>query len=213
VSFERSITVMLNNISIGLFIDGGYFAKVYQDAVKHGYNLHVKKMMKFCVKYLSDHFKLNEADGHITERHYYRGRYKTVDAINKHILEEERRFEDWLIKEDVVFHYKHLHTVENEHGAQVEIEKGIDVWFALETYEVSIARQLDIVVIFTGDGDHEMLLNKLKAIKKKAILLTWHFSSTNCVSKTLSEEATLHIELSKLLPEHHEYLTYFEKLK
>ena len=202
---------MLNNISIGLFIDGGYFAKVCQDAGKHGYVLQIKKMMQFCVKYLSDYFELNEADCHITESHYYRGRYKAEDAISKHILEEERRFEDWLIKEDVVFHYKHLRTVANEHGEHVEIEKGIDVWFALETYEISIARQLDIVVVFTGDGDHEMLLNKLKALKKKAVLLTWHFSATNSVSRKLSEEATLHIELSKILTEHHEYLPFFEK--
>ena len=204
---------MLNNISIGLFIDGGYFAKVFQDAGRNGYKLHVNKLMKFCVKYLSDHFGLNESDCHITERHYFRGRYNAEDAINRHLLEEERRFEDWLIKEDVVFHYKHLRTVENEFGAEVEIEKGIDVWFALETYESSIAHQLDIVVIFTGDGDHEMLLNKIKALKKKAILLTWHFSSTNSVSKTLSEEATLHIELSKVLPERPEYLPFFKKTK
>ena len=204
---------MLQNISIGLFIDGGYYAKVFHDAVRNGYILHVKKLMKFCVKYLADHFELDEADCHITERHFFRGRYKAEEAINRHKIEEERKFEDWLIKEDVVFHYKHLRTVENEYGDEVEIEKGIDVWFALETFESSIARNLDIVVIFTGDGDHEMLLNKLKAYKKKAILLTWHFSSTNSVSRTLSEEATLHIELSKLLPGHPEYLPFFEKSK
>ena len=204
---------MLNNISIGLFIDGGYYAKVFHDAVRNGYKLHVRKLMKFCVKYLADQYHLIESECHITERHYFRGRFKTEDAVNRHLLEEERKFEDWLIKEDVVFHYKHLRTVENEYGDQVEIEKGIDVWFALETYESAITHNLDIVVIFTGDGDHEMLLNKIKALKKKAILLTWHFSATNSVSKTLSEEATLHIELSKVLHEHLEYLPFFEKSK
>ena len=202
---------MLNNISIGLFIDGGYYAKVFHDAVRNGYKLHVKKLMKFCVKYLSDYYGLIESECHITERHYFRGRYKTEDAINKHLLEEERKFEDWLIKEDVVFHYKHLRTVANEYGEPVDIEKGIDVWFALETYESSIVHNLDFVVVFTGDGDHEMLLNKIKALKKKAILLSWHFSSTNSVSKTLSEEATLHIELSKIMREHTKYRSFFEK--
>ena len=204
---------MLNNISIGLFIDGGYYIKVFQDAGRNGYKLHVKKLMMFCVKYLAEYYGLFEPDCHITERHFFRGRYKTEDAVNRHLLEDERKFEDWLIKEDVVFHYKHLRTVENEYGNPIEIEKGIDVWFALETYESSIAHELDIVVIFTGDGDHEMLLNKLKALKKKAILLTWHFSATNSVSKTLSDEATLHIELSKVLQEKPEYLPFFEKNK
>ena len=187
---------MLNNISIGLFIDGGYYSKAYNDADKKNYDLKISNVMKFCIKYLSYYYNLDERDCQIIEKHYYRGRFTAKDVRNPH---GERVVEDSLIEEDVVFHYKHM-TIKNEVGKEKKvIEKGIDVWFALETYEISIARDLDIVVIFTGDGDHEMLLNKIKALKKKAVLLTWNNldGEGNNVSKLLREEATLHIDINK----------------
>lgn len=199
---------MLNNISIGLFIDGGYFQIASQNAYHKEMYLNVGKLLKFCKKYLANHFNIKEDDCQITEKHYYRGRHYAKMAKERDLLDKERKFEDSLISEDVVFHYKHLRTVDDTEDV---IEKGIDVWFALETYEISIARDLDIVVIFTGDGDHEMLLNKIKALKKKAVLLTWNFGTNNAVSKLLSEEATLHIELSTVLSEKKEYRPYFTR--
>ena len=204
---------MLQNISIGLFIDGGYYEKVYLEAQNQGYVLHISKLLKFCVKYLSDFYHLEEDDCQITEKHYFRGHYNVDDAITYKRLEKDRRFEDTLIEQDVVFHYKHVQCIKNEYGVDVEREKGIDVWFALETYELSIVRDLDIVVIFTGDGDHEMLLNKIKALKKKAILLTWYLSPQTNFSKHLSEDATHHIKLRKLLSENSDYLPFFEKVR
>lgn len=202
---------MLNNVSIGLFIDGGYFDKVYHEANNQGYTLYLSKLMKFCVQYLSTHYGINMEDCHMTEKHYYRGRYRVEEAIANNVLERERRFEDGLIEHDVVFHYKHLQNIVNEFGYEIEREKGIDVWFALDAYQLSIARNLDIVVLFTGDGDHEMLLHKIKMLKKKAVLLTWHLNAYTSVSKRLIDEASIHIDLKKLLIEHREYLPFFLK--
>lgn len=87
-------------------------------------------------------------------------------------------------------------------GEKQVVEKGIDVWFALEAYELSTFRKFDYVVLITGDADHEMLVRKLKALKIKTVLLTWNLADVDATSPLLSEEAGHHWELSDMLAGH-----------
>ena len=122
------------------------------------------------------------------------------EAYDKHLLYNERKFEDSLIENDVIFHYKHLREI--EHDGQTEVvEKGVDVWFALEAYELATFRHFDYVVLITGDADHEMLIRKLKALKIKTILLTWNLNDVDATSPLLREEAGQHWELSEIMHE------------
>lgn len=192
-----------NNLSVGLFIDGGYYAKVngaLED--KCALNIRVSSLMKFICRQVAALAHCEASACYITESHYFRGRYRVYDAQNKHLLYSERKFEDALIENDVIFHYKHLREVQKD-GERVVIEKGIDVWFALEAYELSILRHFDYVVLITGDADHEMLMRKLKALKIHTILLTWDVdgNGTTSTAKLLRDEACTHIELSKLVAE------------
>jgi uncharacterized LabA/DUF88 family protein len=98
----------------------------------------------------------------------------------------------------VGFHYNHLREIE-KNGKTTVIEKGVDVWFALEAYEIALYREFDYVVLITGDADHEMLIRKLKAIKTKPILLTWNLTQQNSTSRLLSDEAFEHIEISDVV--------------
>lgn len=192
-----------NNLSVGLFIDGGYYAKV-NEALEDtcALNIRVSSLMKFVCRQVAALAHCDASACYITESHYFRGRYRVYDAQNKHLLYSERKFEDALIENDVIFHYKHLREVQKD-GERVVIEKGIDVWFALEAYELSILRHFDYVVLITGDADHEMLMRKLKALKIHTILLTWDVddSRTTSTAKLLRDEACTHIELSKLVAE------------
>ena len=120
------------------------------------------------------------------------------DAYDKHLLYNERKFEDTLIENDVIFHYKHLREMEKDGVVQV-IEKGVDVWFALEAYELATFRKFDYVVLITGDADHEMLVRKLKALKIKTVLLTWNLANGEATSPLLREEAGYHWELSAMV--------------
>lgn len=192
-----------NNLSVGLFIDGGYYAKVNEALEdKCALNIRVSSLMKFICRQVAVLAHCDASACYITESHYFRGRYRVYDAQNKHLLYSERKFEDALIENDVIFHYKHLREVQKD-GERVIIEKGIDVWFALEAYELSILRNFDYVVLITGDSDHEMLMRKLKALKIHTILLTWDVddSRTTSTAKLLRDEACTHIELSKLVAE------------
>jgi uncharacterized LabA/DUF88 family protein len=191
----------MENKSIGVFIDGGYFAKIneaLQDNLST--NISISGLFSFIRGEIARRHGLALDECFITEAHYYRGRYRANDANSKHLLFSERKFEDALIENDVIFHYKHLREVQKD-GEVTIIEKGIDVWFALEAYELAVYRDFDYVVLITGDADHEMLIRKLKALKTDAILLTWDVTSNSSTSKLLREEACTHIEISKLVEE------------
>ncbi len=190
---------MTGYISVGVFIDGGYYAKVNRalKAIESSI-IRVRSLFEFISTRLAREEGINPSDCQITEAHYFRGRYRVKEAYDKHLLYNERKFEDTLIENDVVFHYKHLRETEKDGVVQV-IEKGVDVWFALEAYELATFRHFDYVVLITGDADHEMLVRKLKALKIKTVLLTWNLTDVDATSPLLREEAGHHWELSSVL--------------
>ena len=182
-------------ISIGVFIDGGYYAKI-DEGLKKNLSLQVNlgSLLAYLRRQVSAKYQVPYEDCQITENHYFRGRYRVYDANNKHLLYSERKFEGALIENDVIFHYKHLREVKK--GTEVTIvEKGIDTWYALETYELTLLRKFEVVVLITGDADHEMIARKLKALKSRVLLLTWNMSEQSSTSRFLKEEANWHIEL------------------
>ncbi|MBE6306902.1 MAG: NYN domain-containing protein [Bacteroidales bacterium] len=181
--------------SIGIFIDGGYYAKI-NEALKEqsSQNIVVGKLFDYLRSSIAQLAGIPEHDCVIAQSHYYRGRYRVQDANAKHLLYSERKFEDDLIENDVVFHYKHLREIRNGNETTI-IEKGIDVWFALEAYQLSLLHNFDYVVLITGDADHEMLARKLRTLKRRVILLTWNLGAQSSTSRLLKEEVWHHIEL------------------
>lgn len=180
--------------SIGLFIDGGYFIEMDRGLYPTS-KIYLKGLISQIRTCVSERFELPRESCIVTESHYFQGRFKAADAKAKKKLESDRKFEDALIENDVVFHYKHIHELED---GSVK-EKGIDVWFALETYEMAVYRDFDFVVLITGDADHEMLARKIKSLKKHVVLVTWNFAESNSTSPALKEEVTYHIDLNKLI--------------
>ncbi len=184
------------NRSIGVFIDGGYYAKINEGLAKSGsYKVNLRGLLQFITEKLATMDGIARRHIFITECHYYRGRYRAQDAKRKDLLYSEREFEDSLIENDVIFHYKHLR--ENPQGGV--IEKGVDTWFALDTYEMTLIREFDYVVLISGDADHEMLARKLKALKTHVVLLTWDPANTNSTSRFLSEEVCTHLDMNKFI--------------
>ena len=182
------------NYSIGVFIDGGYYAKI-NEGLAGGKEVNLKGLLTFICKKISQDNNIERNRVYITECHYYRGRYRAGDAKAKNLLYDERKFEDMLIENDVIFHYKHLRT-DPKGGV---IEKGVDTWFALDTYEMTLFREFDFVVLISGDADHEMLAKKLKALKTHVVLLTWDPANTASTSRFLKEEVCTHIDMNSLI--------------
>lgn len=191
---------MLDFLSIGVFIDGGYYAKINRELkARERSIIRVSSLFEYICSELALQEGVNLSDTQITEAHYFRGRFRVKEAYDKHLLYNERKFEDTLIENDVVFHYKHLREVEREGGETEVVEKGIDVWFALEAYELSTFRHFDYVVLITGDADHQMLVRKLKALKIKTVLLTWNVADYENVSPLIRQEVGQHWDMELIV--------------
>lgn len=54
-------------------------------------------------------------------------------------------------------------------------EKGIDVWLALEAFEMAIYKRFDVIALVASDGDFLPLIRKLNAIGTRVMLLGWDF--------------------------------------
>lgn len=184
------------NLSIGVFIDGGYYAKI-NEGFSGTREVNLKGLLSYICRKISQDNGIDRKLLYVTECHYYRGRYRAAEAKAKNLLYDERKFEDMLIENDVIFHYKHLRT-DPKGGV---IEKGVDTWFALDTYEMTLFREFDFVVLISGDADHEMLARKLKALKTHVVLLTWDPANTASTSKFLKEEVCSHIDMNSIIAE------------
>jgi cold shock CspA family protein len=90
-------------------------------------------------------------------------------------VQSERIFEDILMRENIVTHYLPLKYLENN----VWQEKGIDVWLALEAYELAIYKKFDILVLVAGDGDYVPLVRKLNTLGTRVMLICWDYSYYN----------------------------------
>jgi hypothetical protein len=71
-----------------------------------------------------------------------------------------------LVREGVVTHYLPLGP---------DGEKGIDVWLALEAYELVIYKRFDVSVLVACDGDFLPLVRKLNTLGTRVMLLAWDF--------------------------------------
>ena len=178
--------------SIGLFIDGGYFRKIGQGLAPRK-KVHLVNLFNYIRTCISEHYGQEKESCILTEIHYFEGRYDTESAKRHNAVESNRRFEDALVENDVILHYKRIYDLENGETH----EKGVDVWYALETFELCMYRDFDFVVLITGDADHEMLARKIKSLKKPVVLVTWHFGDTNATAKVLKEEVTYHININE----------------
>jgi cold shock CspA family protein/uncharacterized LabA/DUF88 family protein len=167
---------LLDILRIGIFYDGYYFYKV-----SNYYKYEHEKKARISISGLHDFIrsevaKLTKTDMRqcqIIDAHYFKGRSSAKDLGEK--VQSERVFEDILMRENIVSHYLPLRYGENN----VMQEKGIDVWLALEAYELAIYKHFDILVLVAGDGDYVPLVRKLHTVGTQVMLICWDFSYHN----------------------------------
>ncbi|MDR3336485.1 MAG: NYN domain-containing protein [Treponema sp.] len=163
-------------VRIGIFYDGYYFFKV-----SNYYKYEHERRSRISISGLHD-FIRNEAakisgagfkQCQIVDAHYFKGRSSAKDLGMK--VQSERIFEDILMRENIVTHYLPLRLGPNN----VLHEKGIDVWLALEAYELSIYKHFDIIALVACDGDYVPLVRKLNTIGAHVMLISWDFDYYN----------------------------------
>jgi uncharacterized LabA/DUF88 family protein/cold shock CspA family protein len=166
----------LNVLRIGIFYDGYYFYKI-----SNYYKYEHEKKARISISGLHDFIRseiaaLTNTDirqCRIIDAHYFKGRSSAKELGEK--VQSERVFEDILMRENIVSHYLPLRFGDNN----TVQEKGIDVWLALEAYELAIYKHFDILVLVAGDGDYVPLVRKLHTVGTQVMLICWDFSYHN----------------------------------
>ncbi len=192
----------MNLTRVGLFIDGGYLITVsnyYAYAHHRRTRLAIQGIMDFACEFVADKLSVPPSLCQVATAHYYRGRLAAPIAAQRDVTEKERAFDDLLSKLGIHSHYLPL-----VHDA----EKGIDVWFALDVFDMAIRKDYDVAVLITADGDFVPLIHKLNSQGMPSVLMTWELGEhsdkmgniqASNVSRALIEKATYSVSMHKII--------------
>ncbi|MCL2192737.1 MAG: NYN domain-containing protein [Treponema sp.] len=168
---------LLDVLRIGIFYDGYYFYKIsnyYKYEHDKKSRISISGLHEFIRNEVATLTDMDIRRCQIIDAHYFKGRSLARDMGEK--VQSERVFEDILMRENIVSHYLPLRFGGDGGFAQ---EKGIDVWLALEAYELAIYKHFDILVLIAGDGDYVPLVRKLHTLGTQVMLICWDFSYHN----------------------------------
>lgn len=161
------------NLKIGVFYDGNFVNHVSDYyAFRHPAKsrLSLKGLEEYIIAEIAKRENLDATYCKIIESHVYRGRSTARAADERDVLYGERVFDDACMYDGITTHYLPI-KVQN---GRIQ-NKGIDVWMALDAYELTSVKDLDVVVLVTSDTDFKPLIRKLHSLDAKTLLLGWNF--------------------------------------
>ena len=197
----------LNLTRVGVFYDGNYFSHVsnyYNYMHDRKSRLSIAGLHHFIRNNVAQQEGTDERLCQIVDAHYFRGRLSASEAFNQgNTLYYDRVFDDILSYEGVATHYLPLKT--NQSGQRQE--KGIDVWLALEAFELAFYKRFDVLVLIACDGDYVPLVRKLNTLGTRVMILSWDFEYTNDygtkmitrTSQELLEEVTYPVTMHEII--------------
>lgn len=189
---------------IGVFYDGNYFYHV-----SNYYNFYHSRSSRISVAGLHEFIRNEVAQQEgtdvrlcqIVDAHYFRGRLSALEASEKQLY-YERVFDDILMSEGVITHYLPIKS-----WAGKREEKGIDVWLALEAFELAYYKRFSVLVLIACDGDYVPLIRKLNTLGTRVMVLSWDFeylkedgqSVVTRTSQDLLEEVTYPVAMHEII--------------
>ena len=154
---------------IAVFYDGSYFLHVsnyyYYDHRRKA-RINIAGLHDFICDEVAKNEQADARYCQIVDAHYFRARASAADAQDRDALYRERVFEDVLISAGVTTHF----LLSSPRG-----EKGIDVWLALEAFDLAIHKRFNVVVLVAGDGDYVPLVRKLNTLGTRTMVTAWDF--------------------------------------
>jgi uncharacterized LabA/DUF88 family protein/cold shock CspA family protein len=192
---------------IGVFYDGNYFLHVSN---YYAYHHELRSRVSIAGLHEFVRHRIAEEEGkdfhhcQIVDAHYFRGRLSAQEASAEgNRLFYDRLFDDILMMEGVTTHYLPVRTTYQGYRQ----ERGIDVWMALEAFELSLHKQFDVVVLIASDSDFVPLVRKLHTLGVRVMLLGWDYEyfdeegrrRSTVTSQYLWEEVTYPIAMEKFI--------------
>ncbi len=163
---------------IGVFYDGNFLlhaSNYYNYVHPQRKRLSLSGLHNYIRSKVAHEEEVSRKNCKITETHYFRGRINAAEASQRgNQLYNDRVFDDILMSEGIHTHYLPLRNLMGR-----KEERGIDVWLSLEVYELTVVRQLDVVVLIISDTDYVPLLRKLNSLGVSVMLLSWEFDYQN----------------------------------
>ena len=158
---------------IGVFYDGQYFYNVsnyYKYHHPRNARISIGGLHEFIRNTVASECDIDARLCQIIDTHYFRGRLSASDASSQDLY-NDRAFDEILMGENVITHFMPLRQTAT--GARQE--RGIDVWLALEAYELAIYKRFDVLVLIASDGDYVPLVRKLNTVGARVMLMYWDF--------------------------------------
>lgn len=198
---------------IGVFYDGNYFLHVSNYYAYHHERrsrLSIAGLHEFVRHRIAEEEKKDFHLCQIVDAHYFRGRLSAQEASAEgNRLYYDRLFDDILMMEGVTTHYLPVRTVQGYRQ-----ERGIDVWMALEAFELTLHKQFDVVILIASDSDFVPLVRKLHTLGVRAMLLAWDYEyydeegrrRSTVTSQYLWEEVTYPIAMQNVIDDDNDEL-------
>lgn len=168
---------------IAVMIDGSYFNRVsnyYKFEHGTGRRLSLSGLLEFIRTATADMEDVSRIRTRVVEAHYFRGRYTLRDLDDRarsasfveESLRNDRVFDQILAASNITPHFTRIDT-----NNDPPKEQGIDVWLALEAFDLAVSDRCDVVALIAGDGDFVPLVKKINAIGKRALVVAWGMKS------------------------------------
>lgn len=184
---------MSDVVRIAVFYDGQYFFHVsnyYRFNHQRQARLNLAGIHRFIQNRVSNLEQIDPRLCQIVESHYFRGRFSVGDFDQKSErdrdpeyankqLRNERGFDDVLMRANIATHYFPIDSRQ-----QPPKEVGIDVWLALEAYDLAVHKKFDVLALIACDSDYVPLVRKLNSIGTRVMLLGWDFKTERSETRT-----------------------------
>jgi uncharacterized LabA/DUF88 family protein len=192
------VTTPLKRIAI--FYDGTFFQKVNQ---YYAYDHWRKQFIDLggLHEYVRHRVAALETSKNVSlcqivEAHFFRGRFSLASAKAANALEGDRLQDQLLMYAGVVAHYYPM-----DEGRTPPQERGIDVWLALEAYDLAVHKRFDVLALFAGDQDFVPLVRKINGLGTRVLVIgvdiTPPGKSPQKTSSHLIDEASYTVMLSE----------------
>lgn len=190
---------------LAFFYDGSFFVRV-SNFYKHYHDR--KSYLNFHGIHEYVRHKLAEQEGiplshcKTVHAHFFRGRFSLQAAKAANALEADRYFDQLLMYAGIVSHYYPMNESVNPPQ-----EKGIDVWLALEAYELALQNSFDVLVLLVSDQDFVPLARKMHAKGIRTVVVSVGIQYTDnqgtdralATSRALMDEAGYNLSLSEVV--------------
>lgn len=188
---------------IAVFYDGTFFQKIGQ-FYKYAHRRQSYLDQSGLHDFLRNRIAALESNGNdrlcqIVESHFFRGRFSLKSVQNKtdpqKTMEADRFQDQLLMHAGIVAHYYPMNESSNPPQ-----EKGIDVWLALEAYDLAVHKRFDVLVLIAGDQDFVPLVRKINGLGTRVMVLGVDIDNQGHITRTaqkLIDEASYTCMLSE----------------